>query len=171
MGGDIGLERKQLKQPLAEGVKGLDLEAARRLDRAGEQLPGEGERRRPGPAGPGFDDSLSQRLVVEARPPGELLEDAARHIGGGGLGEGKAEDLRRLRPGEQQPQHALRQNVRLAAAGVGGNPGRGGRIGGERLMPPQQIGDFEPPPHQASPAGVSPAPPASDHSLTRARWS
>ena len=34
-----GLQRKALQQPLAEGVDGLHLEAARRLDGDGEQLP------------------------------------------------------------------------------------------------------------------------------------
>ena len=166
---DVGLEREELQQPLAEGVQSLDLEPARRFDRSGEQLPGEGERRRTGPAGAGRDNVLRERLVVEARPFGERHEDAAGHIGGGGLGEGQAEDLRRLRPSEQQPQHALGQHMRLAAAGIGGNPGRAGRIGGERLMTPQQIRNVEPLAHQASPAGASAAPPASDHSFTRAR--
>ena len=50
--------------------------------------------------GPGLSAPVStiaarQRLVVEARPLGERPEDAARHVGGRGLGEGEAEDLRR----------------------------------------------------------------------------
>ena len=45
---DIGLERKELQKPLAEGVQCLDLEPARRLDRAGEQLPRELELGRSG---------------------------------------------------------------------------------------------------------------------------
>ncbi len=36
---DIGLEREEMQQPLAEGVDGLDLQPARRLDGAGEEPP------------------------------------------------------------------------------------------------------------------------------------
>ena len=171
MGRDVGLEREKLQQPLAEGVQGLDFEAARGFDRAGEQLPGEGERRRPRTRGPGLDDPRGQRLVVEARPLGERGEDAAGHVGRGGLGEGQAEDLRRLGAVEHEAQHALGQHMRLAAAGVGGDPGRGVRVRGERLIAPEQLRDVEAAAHAASPASASPAPPASDHSLTRARWS
>ena len=62
----------------------------------------------------------SSRLVHSA----SVLKMRRRHIGGRRLGEGEAENLRRRRAVEQQPQHALRQDMRLAAAGVGGNPGR-----------------------------------------------
>ena len=37
MAGDIGLEGKLVKEPLAEGVDRLDLEAARRLQRRREE--------------------------------------------------------------------------------------------------------------------------------------
>ena len=168
---NVGLERKELQQPFAEGVQGLDFEAARGFDRPGEQLSGEGERRRSGPGSAGLDDPRGQRLVVEARPLGERGEDAAGHVGRGGLGEGQAEDLRRLGAVEHQAEHALGQHMRLAAAGVGGDPGRRVRVRGERLVAPERLRDVEAAAHAPSPASASPAPPASDHSLTRARWS
>ena len=39
-GRHVRLEGEHVQQPLAEGVQGLDLEAARRLDRAGEEAAG-----------------------------------------------------------------------------------------------------------------------------------
>ena len=68
MRGDVGLERKEPQQSLGEGVQRLNLEAARRLDRAREQLPGEGEIRRAWRGRAAFDDRIRQGLVAEARP-------------------------------------------------------------------------------------------------------
>ena len=76
--GDIGLERKLVQQPRAEGVDGLHLQPARRLQRRGEQ-----------PARPRARFgarawrrstaliSLVERGVVERRPVGQPLE----HVG------------------------------------------------------------------------------------------
>ena len=66
----------------------------------------------------------------------ERVEHALRHIGGGGLGEGDAEDFLRLDAGEQKIDHALRQHVGLARAGIGGDPGRHVRVGGLALQAP-----------------------------------
>ena len=71
---DIGLERKEPQQPLGEGVQRLDLEPARRLDRAGEQLPSESELRRAWRRRAAVDDRLRQGLVVEARPSASWLK-------------------------------------------------------------------------------------------------
>ena len=68
--------------------------------------------------------SASSSKPVHSR---ERLEDARRHIGRRRLGEGQAEDARGRRAVEQQAQHALRQHMRLARAGVGRHPGRGAR--------------------------------------------
>src|SRR5262249_11836823 len=45
-GGDIRLERKMMQQPRAEGMNGLNLESARRLQRHSEQSPRERAPRR-----------------------------------------------------------------------------------------------------------------------------
>ena len=124
----IGLERKEPEQPLGEGVQGLNLEAARRLDRAREQLPREDEVMGSGRVRAAVDDRLRQRPVAEARPLRERGENALGHVGGRGLGVGEAEDLRRRRSAEQEPQHPLGEHVGLAAARVGGDPGRAPRV-------------------------------------------
>ena len=91
--GNIGLERKEAQQPLGEGVQRLDLEPARRLDRAREQLPRESELLRPRLTAPQSTIACAQGVIVEARPLGELAEDALRHIGRRRLGVGEAQDL------------------------------------------------------------------------------
>ena len=128
MRGDVGLERKEPEQSFGEGVQRLNLEAARRLDRSGEQLPREGEIRRAWRGRAAFDDRIRQGLVRKARPAGELGEDALGHVGRRRLGVGKTQDLGRRRSRQQQPHHALGQDMSLAAAGVGRRPGRGLRV-------------------------------------------
>ena len=75
-----------------------------------------------------LDNCLRQGAVAEARPLRELAEHAIGHVGGRRLGVSEAEDLRRRRPVEQQAQDALCEDMGLAAAGVGGDPGRCLRI-------------------------------------------
>ena len=113
-----------MQQPRTEGVDGLHLESARRLQRQREQSPGARAQRR---VRRDVRDSANggiERCVVERGPPAQLIEHAVRHIGGGGLGEGDAENLRRIDAVEQQADHALREHVGLAGAGIGGHPGR-----------------------------------------------
>ncbi len=70
-GRDPRLQREAAQQLLAETVDGLDPEAARRLQRPGEQGPGQGRVRwrlvDPGKAG-------RELVVVEHRPFAETLE-------------------------------------------------------------------------------------------------
>ena len=166
---DVGLERKEPQQSLGEGVQRLDLESARRLDGAREQLPGKGEILRPRRRRAAVDDRFRQGVVVEARPLGELAENALRHIGGRRLGVSEAQDLRRRRAIDEEPQDPLRQDVSLAAAGVGRHPSRGSRVRGPGLPLPQRLRDRQAPAHGESPDSASPS--AVAHSLTRARWS
>ena len=63
--------------------------------------------------------SAASSSVVQSR---ERVEHAVRHVGGGGLGEGEAEDFRRVDAVEQQADHALRQHMGLARAGIGRRP-------------------------------------------------
>ena len=98
----------------------------------------------------------------------QRAEHAVRHVGGGRLGEGDAEDFRRIDAAQQQPDDALRQHMGLAGAGIGGDPGRHVGIGGLDLTRLTSGRDDARGAH--SPPPSSP-PPVSDHSLTRARWS
>ena len=52
----------------------------------------------------------------------QRVEYVVRHVGGGRLGEGEAEDLRSVGAGEQQADHALRQHMGFARAGIGRRP-------------------------------------------------
>jgi len=166
----VGLERELLEQPGAEGMDGLDLEAPRRLQRSGEQRP----RPRAFPGIDGGDADFAQGRIeggiVERDPATEPVVDPRRHVGGRRLGEGDAEDARRIDPArsavEHQPDHPLGQHMGLARAGIGRDEGRAGRIRGVRLLAPHRVGNL-------ARAHVSPSstPPASDHSLTRARSS
>ncbi len=63
----------------------------------------------------------------------ERVVDALRHLGRRGLGVGEAEDALGDRAGQHQAQRALREDVRLAGAGVGAHPGGGARVGGLAL--------------------------------------
>ena len=60
---DIGLEGKEMQQALAEGVDGVDLQAARRLDGAREQAAREGEAGGVGRRRAGFDDRPREFVV------------------------------------------------------------------------------------------------------------
>ena len=107
---DVGLERDEVQQALAEGVQGLDLEAARRLHRPGEQAAGEPDLRRasgrsPERLGEVGGERRSSSSVTQ-RPSRSKMRIAM--VGGRGLGEGEAEDA---------PRAASRR-------GAGASPGR-----------------------------------------------
>ena len=67
--------------------------------------------------------------IVERGPGRQRVEHPRRHGRGGGLGEGDAENLRRVLAAQQQLDHALGQHMGLAGAGIGRGPGRDGGIG------------------------------------------
>ena len=77
---------KLVQDRLAEGVDGLDLQPARRLQRLGEQparplqLVGAGRR-----AFEPVDLSADSAVVGKRGPAGEVVIDALGHVGGGGL--------------------------------------------------------------------------------------
>lgn len=91
---DIGLERELVQHRSAKGVDGLDLQAARRLQRLGEQPA------RPAHQGgvgrlPVECGDLRRKLVVgQFRPLRQGRENPVRHIGGGGARIGQAQYLR-----------------------------------------------------------------------------
>ena len=160
---DIRLERKLVQQPRAERVDGLHLQSARRVERLREQASRMRALLHVRPAALDAGDLGVERLVGERRPFRQRLEHAVRHVGGGGLGVGEAEDLLRRRAAQQQPDHALRQHMGLARARIGGDPGRRGRVGRGVLDVEDIGGNLHSTPSSSSPPA--------DHSATRARWS
>ena len=76
MPGDIGLERELLQQALAEGMDGLDLQPARRLQGAGEEPPRQRQFVLARPAAFDRFDLAGELLVGQHRPRAEALEDS-----------------------------------------------------------------------------------------------
>ena len=133
-GGNIGLERKEMQNPFAEGVDRLDLQSAGRFHRAREKSAREIALRGVEPPSGGLFDRVVERVVVEQRPLGENVENARRHIGRGRLGVCEAKNARRRHARQQQTHDALRQHMRLARTRVSGHPGGEFRIGGAPLI-------------------------------------
>src|SRR6202012_5997327 len=101
-GGDVRLERKQMQEPLAEGVDRLHLETARRLHRARKQAPRKSELLP-------IDAILANVLyrgaklaVVHRRPTGEHFENALRHVRRRSLRVGPAKNEAPSAPFQQQ---------------------------------------------------------------------
>ena len=162
---DVRLERKLMQQPRAEGVDGLHLQPARRLQRLRKQPARVRAPRGVGPAAPISAISLVERGVVERDPFGERVEHAVRHVGGRGLGEGEAEDLRRRRAASSSRITRCASTWVLPEPALADDPGRHAPDRTPRAGVEHVGGDaarsFQP---------SSSSPPA-DHSLTRARWS
>ncbi len=106
--GDIGLERELMQELGAEGMDGLHLEAARGVERAREQAPRQRATRSVGLKARALANGFVEAGIVERGPFGERVEHPLGHVGGGGLGEGDAEDFFRLDAVEQKVDHALR---------------------------------------------------------------
>jgi hypothetical protein len=124
---DAGLEGEAAQQLFAEGVDGLDLQAAGGLQGAGEEAAGGGEVvvRGGDVAQPG-----AQFAIFHDRPFAQAVEQAPLHLGGRRLGVGDAEDGPRRGAAQQQAGDAVDQGGGLARAGVGGEEDRGARVGG-----------------------------------------
>ncbi|KZC01801.1 hypothetical protein AU375_01887 [Methylobacterium radiotolerans] len=142
-GRHVRLEGEHVEQPLAQGVQRLDLEAARRLDRPGEEAARQPQALGPGALAGEFGEFGGEGLVVQRHPATEEPEDADRHIGRRGLGEGQAEDPAGRRLVEEQPDHPVGEDLGLARAGIGRDPGRGARVGGPTLVGAGQVIDDE----------------------------
>ena len=79
-----------MQHRFTKGVDGLDLETARRLQRAGKELAGQVQ---PGGIGASpfkLRQLRGQRLVINAGPAGQTVEYPVGHLGRGGLGVGQA---------------------------------------------------------------------------------
>ena len=90
--GTLASNGNHVQQAFAESVDGLDLEAARRFDRAGEEAAGEAICSRVGALALEFGQFRVRGVVVERHPSPEPLEHADRHVGGRRLGEGQTEN-------------------------------------------------------------------------------
>ena len=167
--GHVGLEGELVEEPLAEGVDGLDLQAARRFQGGREEPAGAGELA--GIRAPALQlaNLLGELRIVEPRPFGERVEDALRHLGRRGAGEGEAEDMAGIGAGKEQPHDAAREHEGLARAGIGRDPGRGARVRCRGLRELRRVVDgqgFGGACHNMS-SSLS----TRLHSWTRARWS
>ena len=123
---DPGFQRKTAEHGLAEGVDGLDLHPARRVEHFEKQRP------RPG-HGVGIGRCFEKRRqrvfelgVGQNRPAAERGENPVGHLGRRRAGEGEGEDARRRRAAEQQPQHPVGEHLGLAGPGGRVDPGRDG---------------------------------------------
>ena len=128
LAGHVRLEGKLVQEPLAERVDRLDLQPARRLQRACKEPPRRRSSARVAGAALHVGDRRGAAPRRQRRPLAERAEDAAGHLRGGDLGEGQAEDRGRIGAGEQQADHALGQHMRLAGAGIGDHPGGCARV-------------------------------------------
>ncbi len=162
---DACLDGEATQQFFAEGVDGLDLQPAGRLQGAGEQAARFGQAG--GIEGGGvavvqLRQFRRQFSVVHDGPFAQRLEQAGLHLGGGGLGVGHAQDGRGRGAAQQQARHPADQGGGLAGSGVGGDEDRAGRVGGAGLGG-DAVADVEV--HSASPSSP---PPMTCHSQTRA---
>ena len=135
-----GLEGEAAQQPLAEGVDGLHLEAAGRLQRAGEERAGRHCTRATSATGSTqLARACACRLASSAvTHSASRANSALRHLRGGGLGVGERTGcVSGWRAAQQQARDPHGQHVGLAGAGVGAHPGGGGRVGGSRLVAPR----------------------------------
>ena len=129
MAGNVRLQRKLVEDRLAKGVDRLDLQPARRLQRAGEELAGLLHRLLARASSLGkLGQSVGQRRVRHGRPLAEPGKDTGRHFRRRRLGEGEAQNLRRIDAGQKQPHDPLGQDVGLAGAGIGRDEDRAFRI-------------------------------------------
>ena len=126
---DPGLDREPPQQRLGEGVDGLDVEPARRLQHPREQPPRQCHLRLIRVLTGEAEQRLVELFIAERDPGFERFADPVGHLGSGGLGKGQREDLAGLHPLEQQGQQAVGQHPGLASPGGGRHPCRHLRIG------------------------------------------
>ena len=160
---DARFEREAFQQRLAEGMDGQDVDAARRIEHTREEAACHDALRRIGCPVDQLGDAGVERRLVGQRPAAELVGEAVAHFGGCRLGEGEAEDALGFDAFEQQPRHAVGEDLRLARAGIGHDPGGMIGRGGAPLRIGRQGDGVE---HVAH----SSPPPAVDHSAIRSRW-
>ena len=121
---DIGLQREAAQQCLAEGVDRGDLDAARGVEDAGEELP-RLRHHRIVRISPGQLVKLLEECVMRQRHPlGEPLVEPVGHLRGGRARKGQAQDARGIAAFQHQPEQPVGQHLGLAGAGRSRDPGR-----------------------------------------------
>ena len=120
---DARLEWEALQQPFAEGMDRLDLQATRCIEGAGEKRAGAPKRDSRGTVAGKSLDTAAEGGIIERGPFAKIVKEAAGHFSGGGVGEGEAQDALGRVVFEQEADHAMDQNMGLAAAGIGCHPG------------------------------------------------
>ena len=121
---DIGLKGKEMQQPLAKSVNGLNFQAAGGFHRLGKQAARMVQqfcarcvlhRHRLAEI---FKRSHQGR-VIKLCPLRQGVENAGRHIGRRHLCIGEAENARRINAAQQQADDAHGQNIGFARASIG----------------------------------------------------
>jgi hypothetical protein len=120
---DARLEWEALQQPFAEGMDRLDLQAARRIEGAGEKRAGTRKGDGRGTVAGKSLDTAAEGGIIERGPFAKIVKEAAGHFSGGGVGEGEAQDALGRVIFEQEADHAMDENMGLAAPGIGRHPG------------------------------------------------
>ena len=158
-------EREALQQRLAEGVDRKNVDAARRVEHAGEQAAGDHALLRFRRAIDQLGDLRVESGLLGQSPAPELGGEAVAHLGRGCLGESEAKDALGLDAGQQQARHAVGQHLGLAGAGIGLDPGR---LCGRRRLALLGGGDAYGVPDIDAHSSL---PPVVDHSATRSSCS
>ena len=131
-------------------------------------------------AGIGFLDAeigenFSQALVIDADPLRERIKYPCCHIGGSGFCISKRQNFIGRDALQHQADDALNQHMRFTRAGIGGDPDRGLRVGGQMLkggcLCDAGFAECFQPVGRSCVHHASPSCSPSAHSLTRARWS
>ena len=164
-------QREAPQQVFAEGVDGLDLQAAGRFQGTGKQA----ARILDLPDRQIFMTQLFLQVALELlrprdRPAPQTGEETILHLGGGGLGVGDAEDFLRRDALEQDVHHAVDQDAGLARTGIGLHEDADAVMGGPLLGVGGGSADRV---VETGRVHVSPSDPsgALAHSPRRARWS
>ena len=164
---NASLKGEAAQQGGAEAVDGLDPQPARGLNRAGEQLPGFGQRAG-GVAGvvAQIGKGAVQVGVGFHRPFTQAAEQPVLHLGRGGFGVSEAQDVLGLDAAQQQAGDAICQHARFAGASVGGKPDGIGGVRGLNLALGSVVAG-----HSGSPTGSGAARSDISHSPKRDKWS
>ena len=132
VGHEAGLEREASKQGFAEGMDGLDLEAAagvehsgKKPSRRGGQVTGQRRRFLAGQR----PELGCQVVVAQHGPTPEAPIEPVRHLGRRRLGKGQTKDVLGPGAGQHQAQYAVGQHSGLAGAGRSRDPDRGLGLG------------------------------------------
>ena len=131
LGAHPGLQGETAQQTGAEGVDGLDLQAARGFNGAGKQGAGVAQPLRGKLRLPQCIQFLAQAGIRQHGPFPQGMKQSVLHLCRRRLGVGDAENLLGAGATEQQPRHPVGEHPCFTGTGIGGQPGgavRSGRL-------------------------------------------